>query len=69
MVGKTRQHWDDFTNRRIDFNSMLDHFPDKERLLETIDNVAVLLKTQQSVEGSVLAGIITIWGMSAISTG
>ena len=53
---KTRQHWDDFTNRRIDFNSMLDHFPDKERLLETIDNVAVLLKTQQSVEGSVLAG-------------
>ena len=53
---RTRQYWDEFTNRRKTLNEKLNHFPDKERLLKTIDNVAILLKTQQSTEGAIIAG-------------
>ena len=40
-----------------DFSRILPpDFPQREKLLQTIDDVAVLIKTQQSAEGGVLAG-------------
>jgi hypothetical protein len=51
------KNWEAFTRRRIDFASRLTKKnPDKQLILDQIDHVAVLLKTQQSVEGAVLAG-------------
>ncbi|WP_352422843.1 hypothetical protein [Proteiniphilum sp.] len=55
-LDKTREYWDEFTNRRINFNEQLNHFPGKGKLLKTIDNIAILLKTQQSAEGAIIAG-------------
>ncbi len=57
LLARTTQYWDDFTKGRKDFTTMLPPTtPEREKLLQTIDDVAVLLKTQQSSEGAVLAG-------------
>jgi hypothetical protein len=57
LLSKTRQYWTDFTKRRKDFTHILPAAtPDRDKLLKTIDDVAVLLKTQQSIQGAVLAG-------------
>ncbi len=57
LYSRTLKNWEEFTKRRIDFASRLTNKnPDKRIILEQIDNVAVLLKTQQSSEGAVLAG-------------
>ena len=57
MYNRTLKYWEAFTRRRNDFASRISvKNPDRKRILEQIDNVAVLLKTQQSVEGAVLAG-------------
>lgn len=53
---KTRSYWDEFTARRKDFTTQLKGFHDKDRLIQTIDNIAILLKTQQSAEGAIIAG-------------
>ena len=54
---RTKNYWDTYTGRRLDFTSLIpDANPDKKQILEQIDNVAVLLKTQQAKEGAVLAG-------------
>lgn len=56
-LAETRKWWLDFTARRIDFDKQLPaNVPEREKLLQTIDDVAVLIKTQQSTEGAVLAG-------------
>ncbi|MDB5024932.1 MAG: hypothetical protein JWP78_2687 [Mucilaginibacter sp.] len=56
-LAETRKWWLDFTARRINFNRQLTtNVPAREKLLQTIDDIAVLIKTQQSTEGAVLAG-------------
>jgi hypothetical protein len=57
LYSRTLKYWEAFTKRRVDFASRLTKKnPDKQLILDQIDHVAVLLKTQQSVEGAVLAG-------------
>lgn len=54
---RTLKNWEDFTKRRVDFASRLsDKNPDRQLILDQIDNVAILLKTQQSFEGAEIAG-------------
>jgi hypothetical protein len=57
LLNRTNLYWNNFTRRRKDFNRLLpENTPSRDRLLQTIDDVAVLLKTQQSIQGAVLAG-------------
>ena len=57
LYKRTQKYWDTYTNRRKDFNSLISSENiNKKHILEQIDNVAVLLKTQQAKEGAVLAG-------------
>ncbi len=57
MYSRTKAYWQEFTARRTDFSVKLpEDLPQREELLQTIDDVAVLIKTQQSKEGAVLAG-------------
>jgi len=57
LLNRTTSYWTDFTKRRKDFAQILPAAtPDRDKLLKTIDDVAVLLKTQQSSQGAVLAG-------------
>ena len=57
LLNQTRTWWQAFTSRRIDFAKRLPaHVPQRERLLQTIDDVAVLIKVQQATEGSSMAG-------------
>jgi hypothetical protein len=54
---RTRKFWQAFTARRSDFNALLPQsLPRREQLLKTVDDVAVLIKTQQTAEGAVLSG-------------
>ena len=54
---RTEAYWNEFTNRRIDFESeFAKNLPQREKLLRTIDEVSVMIKTQQSIEGAVVAG-------------
>jgi hypothetical protein len=57
LLYRTKAFWSDFTARRKDFSKTLpDNLPGREKLLKVIDDVSVLLKTQQSSEGAVIAG-------------
>jgi hypothetical protein len=57
LLEQTRKTWHEFTASRKDFEKTLPaNTPQRERLLQAIDDVAVLIKTQQAREGSVLAG-------------
>ncbi|MCX6227175.1 MAG: hypothetical protein NTV01_20905, partial [Bacteroidia bacterium] len=57
LLSRTNRYWEDFTKRRKDFTDILPAVtPSRSKLLQTIDVVAVLLKTQQSIQGAVLAG-------------
>ncbi|MFV0402247.1 MAG: hypothetical protein ACK5LX_16745 [Oscillospiraceae bacterium] len=54
---RTAADWACFTLARRDFSKQLPReLPGRERLLEAIDSVAVLIKAQQGREGGVLAG-------------
>jgi len=54
---RTRNYWKAFTAGRFDFENKLPaDLPLRQKLLQTIDDVSVMLKTQQAVEGSVIAG-------------
>ena len=57
LLDRTNRYWADFTKKRKDFTNILPvAIPDRAKLLKTIDDVAVLLKTQQSIQGAMLAG-------------
>lgn len=57
LLAETRNWWGAFARRRKDFGSSIpSNFPQKARLLELIDSVAVLIKAQQGIEGGVVAG-------------
>lgn len=57
LLEEVRAYWKVFTSRRRDFAALIprDH-PLRERMLEAIDSVSVLIKCQQSVSGGVAAG-------------
>ncbi|MGQ9629957.1 MAG: hypothetical protein ACUVXI_06505 [bacterium] len=57
LSARTRARWRDFTSRRHDFaKSIPKDVPQRELLLKTIDDISILIKVQQGVEGGVLAG-------------
>ena len=57
LLARTQQHWQAFTDEQRDFSEDLPiSLPQRERLLQTIDDVAVMIKAQQSSEGGILAG-------------
>ena len=57
LLSRTKSYWKEFTGRRKDFSKSLpDTLHDREKLLKIIDDVSVLLKSQQSNEGAVIAG-------------
>ena len=57
VLANSRTYWHEFTDRRFDFDKLIsDMVPQKEKLLQTIDDVAINIKTQQATEGGVLAG-------------
>jgi hypothetical protein len=57
LLDRTNKYWQEFTARRTDFNKILPaSLPRRDKLIQTIDDVAVLIKAQQSSEGAVLAG-------------
>ena len=56
-LGRTKSWWDAFTAKDRNFAAELPQdVPMRERLLQVLDDVAVLIKAQQAVEGGVLAG-------------
>ena len=62
LLESTRKHWADFTHARTDFAAQIkSKVPDRDVLLQTVDDVAVLLKAQQSAVGGVLAGTNYHW--------
>ena len=57
MQGETRKSWLTFIKSGIDFNKKLPaNLPMREKLLQTIDDVAVMIKVQQSIDGASMAG-------------
>ena len=57
LLERTRDYWKTFTQTRTDFNPQIkSSVPDRDKLLRTVDDVAVLLAAQQSSGGGVLAG-------------
>ena len=57
LLGRTRAYWRRFTELRTDFSGRVkSSVPNREELLQTVDDVAVLLAAQQSSSGGVLAG-------------
>ena len=57
MLRRTRASWDAFTAEGRDFAAELPaDVPMRERLVQVLDDVAVMIKAQQAAEGGVLAG-------------
>jgi hypothetical protein len=57
LLVRTKNWWKAFTARRIDFEYQLPaNLPLRQKLLQTIDDVSVMIRTQQALEGSVMAG-------------
>ncbi|MCP4313092.1 MAG: hypothetical protein GY790_17675 [Bacteroidetes bacterium] len=57
LLERTRNWWKQFTQERTDFEELFpDHLPEREKLLRTIDDVSVMIRTQQAAEGAVMAG-------------
>ena len=57
LLARTRSWWSYFTAKGRDFGKELPaDVPQRERLVQVLDDTAVLIKAQQSVEGGVLAG-------------
>ena len=57
LFDRTKEHWLEYTKRRYDFEQLVpDHLPNKKEIIDQIDNVAIILKTQQAAQGGVIAG-------------
>ena len=57
LLAQTRDDWHSFISSKQNFSeSISDNNPEKKQLLQAIDDVSVLLKTQQGRDGGVLAG-------------
>lgn len=57
MRESTRKWWKEFSGKRHDFEKQLGKdVPMREQLLKVIDEVSVMIRTQQAEEGAVMAG-------------
>lgn len=57
LLERTRAHWREFAAARTDFAPRIpSSVPDRDKLLRTVDDVALLIEAQQSSGGGVLAG-------------
>ncbi len=57
LLERTRKWWKEFTAGRTDFELLLPaDLPLRQKLLQTIDDVSVMIRTQQGKEGAVMAG-------------
>jgi hypothetical protein len=57
MYRRTLEWWTDYTARRTDFGKVLpEDLPLREKLLQTIDDVSVMIRAQQAETGAVMAG-------------
>ncbi len=57
LLAQTRSDWHTFMKSQSNFTAEIrNKNPDKKQFLQAIDDVSVLLKTQQSKDGGVLAG-------------
>ena len=57
LLQGTRSAWDAFSAKGRDFEAELpETVPERGRLLEVLDAVSVMIKTQQALEGGILAG-------------
>jgi hypothetical protein len=57
LLDRTRNWWKTFTAERTDFGHQFSaSLPLREKLLQTIDDVSVMIRVQQAEEGSVMAG-------------
>ncbi len=57
LLRRTRDWWSEFTASRIDFKTVFPtDLPEREKLLKIIDEVSVMIRTQQAREGAVIAG-------------
>jgi Glucoamylase and related glycosyl hydrolases len=57
QLGQSRTWWAGFTAQRKDFDNLLPaSLPLRDKLLQTIDDVSVMIKCQQATEGAVIAG-------------
>ena len=57
LLDKVRTCWREFSARRKDLEKKLpQNLPLREKVLSAVDDVSVLIKTQQSREGGILAG-------------
>ena len=57
LLVRTRNWWKAFTAGRTDFEHQFpNNLPLRQKLLQTIDDVSVMIRTQQAQEGSVMAG-------------
>jgi GH15 family glucan-1,4-alpha-glucosidase len=57
LLERTREQWWEFSQARTNFRLRVEaSLPDRDLLLRTVDDVAVLLAVQQTSDGGVLAG-------------
>ncbi len=57
LLDRTKNWWNKYTEKRYDFqNKFPDDLPLRDELLQIIDDVAVMMRTQQAGEGAVMAG-------------
>lgn len=56
LLAQTRADWQTYSHLGFDFSALVGSGTDKAQFLQAIDDVSVLLKTQQGSEGGVLAG-------------
>jgi hypothetical protein len=62
LLSRTRGWWRGFTARRHDATSAIPaNVPRRGDLLQAVDDVAVLIKAQQGIEGGILAGLSYHW--------
>jgi len=57
MKNRTYEWWNEFSSSRTDFRKILpETLPMRDKLLRVIDDVAVMIKSQQATGGAVVAG-------------
>jgi hypothetical protein len=61
LLSRTRAWWRGFTARRHGIAAAIPDVPRRADLLHAVDDVAVLIKAQQGIEGGILAGLSYHW--------
>ncbi len=57
LYQQSSRKWKQFSERKKSFDCLIpDNIPKKERVLDLIDNISILIKTQQAQSGTVIAG-------------